>query len=89
MSANLIIHSTQGSRSKEDEVKVGRGGARRADRGYIGNFLLSFIIIFFFFFFFFLSAKSKRRINQRCASVRNTSACADGARKTDATYSIN
>lgn len=54
-SDNLIIHSTQGSGSKGEEVKAGRGGAgrggaRRADRGYIGNFLLSFIIIIFYFF---------------------------------------
>lgn len=37
----------------------------------------------------FLWGESERRINQRCASLRNTSPYGDGARKTDATYSIN
>lgn len=75
-SANLIIHSAHGRRSKE-EVNMCVGGGRQR------------IYWKFFAELYFLLGKSERRINQRCASVRNTSPYADGARKTDATYSIN
>lgn len=75
-SANLIIYSLDDGKSKEVCVCVCVGG----NGGYIGKFLLSFI---------FLRGESERRINQCCALVRNTSPYADGARKTDATYSIN
>lgn len=76
-SANLIIHSARGRRSEEEvNMRVEGGRGRR-------------IYWKFFAELYFLLGKSERRINQRCASVRNTSPYADGARKTDATYSIN
>lgn len=76
-SANLIIHSAHGRRSKEEaNMCVEQGGGQR-------------IYWKFFAELYFLLGKSEWRINQRCASVRNTSPYADGARKTDATYSIN
>lgn len=77
-SANLIIYC------------LDKGGVKKCvlclsmwldDGGCIGHFLLSFI--------FFSRGSSERRINQCRASVRNTSPYGDGARKTDATYSIN
>lgn len=77
-SANLIIRSAHGRRSKEEvNMCVEEGGGRQR------------IYWKFFAELYFLLGKSERRINQRRASVRNTSPYADGARKTDATYSIN